>query len=545
MKILRVEATNFGSYEHFEMDIDNVGLALIYGKTGSGKSTIMDMICWGLYGITSKNGTVDSVLPWYASRDTSVIVYTEGGTVTRIRNGSARHDLYFSLPHSTGASPEAPPTRGKDSRDTQLLLNDVLGVSPELFLSSCYIHEFSDSANFFVAKAKYRREVFEKIAPLQFPNKLAERIARAKKETKKQLTTISQNYDKDIGGLNQLKRSYAEGIEQAALWAEQQEINIRNFRDKKDTFDDDKENRMSGLQRSVSEIQERISKYCRPGYNRRIGELQTEIKDLTDEVCKECGQNTSSRHLVVLSAELHRLQRAEQTLAHDQSALKSLTGQLEEIKVSENPFGDALNSETARANPFTQYADKIALQLTEAELVASLLFLDLEELRIRLVALDQLSEFTRQLRGNLLMGAVKECEETVNKMLSKTFDSEFSVAFSVSGDNLETQITKNGYSASYSQLSKGQRRLLSLCFSLTIMEMSANSAGVHMNLLMLDEPCDGMDDEMKVKAYALYEELSLRHPSVLVIEHSHNTQSLFDKKYKVEMESDRSCVLHE
>ena len=77
------------------------------------------------------------------------------------------------------------------------------------------------------------------------------------------------------------------------------------------------------------------------------------------------------------------------------------------------------------------------------------------------------------------------------------------------------------------------------------MEASANKAGQHIENLFLDEALDGLDVNLKVKAYALFEKLSQEHSSVLVIDHAPELQALFHQKFHVELVGDVSQIEEE
>ena len=58
MRPLKLTMQNFGPYRNETVDFtqfENVPLFLISGKTGSGKTTIFDGICYALFGETSGN----------------------------------------------------------------------------------------------------------------------------------------------------------------------------------------------------------------------------------------------------------------------------------------------------------------------------------------------------------------------------------------------------------------------------------------------------------------------------------------------------------
>jgi DNA repair exonuclease SbcCD ATPase subunit len=69
MRILSCQAQNFGSYKELNLDLADIGLSLVYGRTGSGKSTLPDVVAWTLFGTTAKDGAADDVRSWQAGSE--------------------------------------------------------------------------------------------------------------------------------------------------------------------------------------------------------------------------------------------------------------------------------------------------------------------------------------------------------------------------------------------------------------------------------------------------------------------------------------------
>lgn len=64
MRPIRLEVEGFGAFrEHTEVDFDRVDLFALVGPTGSGKSTVIDAICFALYGSVPRYGNKGSVSP--------------------------------------------------------------------------------------------------------------------------------------------------------------------------------------------------------------------------------------------------------------------------------------------------------------------------------------------------------------------------------------------------------------------------------------------------------------------------------------------------
>ena len=135
-----------------------------------------------------------------------------------------------------------------------------------------------------------------------------------------------------------------------------------------------------------------------------------------------------------------------------------------------------------------------------------------------------------------------EVETATNTYLEKYFDAELRVSFSLDADSLDATIHKNGYECIYKQLSKGQRGLLKLCFSVAVQQAVSDNKGVRFDNLFYDESLDGYDDNLKIKAFRLFEELAQGRESLLVIDHNVSFQQLFHTVFTVSMEGDHSVL---
>lgn len=213
MRILKATGQYFQSYQSIEFDYSNLGLALISGHTKAGKSTALDLPCWILTGTTSKESAADDVRSWFAEGLTvgKLAVEAVNGTIwiTRIRGArSSQNDLYYSL------AEDGDPIRGKDATNTQKEIHELLGIDTELYINGSYLHQFSKADQFFISKAKDRRETLERIANLSLPINLSERSSEARKEAKKARDAASDARVKAEGKL-EAARTSASQLEQS------------------------------------------------------------------------------------------------------------------------------------------------------------------------------------------------------------------------------------------------------------------------------------------------------------------------------------------
>lgn len=514
MKLLKVEVENFGSYKHLELDLENIGLTLIHGKTGSGKSTIPDMACWILFGVTAKGGSVDDVRSWQAPDEATkgtASIETQIGTykITRIRGKAGQNDLYWQKLEETYVY------RGKDLLDSQKLLQETLGVSYDLYVTGSYFHEFSDTGSFFLRNNKSKRDVLERVANVDLSIALAMAASNERKIVKEHLETSYMNLGvckthilKLISLINNTEKRLEE-------FHEKQEQKSFQFEEKR-------RKELATIAATVVNLTQNLIDPI---------ELEKQYEELNNNnQCKSCGQ-------LVKLQELNDIKQKILTIRRIKADLINLKKEHQRWSTEINPYSNQ------DENPFIE-------QLTDLQQEAAVQQQELDgyecehqDLSKSLAALNLLYDLSFELRGQLLQRAVQEIQEETNRYLETYFDSEIRIAFELKdADSLDVTIHKNGYECNYKQLSKGQRGLLKLCFVVSVMSAASNNAGVHFDNLWFDEALDGLDSDLKIKAFDLLQELSTKHGSIMVIEHDNEFQNLFDNKYCVIIEGDISNI---
>lgn len=203
---------------------------------------------------------------------------------------------------------------------------------------------------------------------------------------------------------------------------------------------------------------------------------------------------------------------------------------------SKNPHIDKIEYLSSQKNP---YVDEIKDKSQE---VADLKFqlkndkLIIDRLAEKLSDAEQLSEITNTYRAVSINHTISFLETETNRLLMDHFDAEIQVKFEVeSADRLDVQIYRGENLASFTQLSKGQRQLLKLCFGVSVMQAVQNHHGIRFHQVFIDEATDGLDEQMKVKAFRLLEKLTQVYDDVFLVEHSEALKSLFTNKYSVEL----------
>lgn len=563
MKILSASVTNFGSYKSLEFDFSNQGLTLISGPTGAGKSTLCDVIPWILFGRTAKNGTVDEIRSWNSSGQTYGEINVEVNgirlTIERMRNPN---DLVYNGN-----------IRGKDLNDTQKLINNLLGLDADLYLSGAYFHEFSQTAAFFTSPAKLRRQIIEQMVDLSLAKKLNENVSDYKKELKKEQEQLAQSIVLMKDRLQHLNIQLTSIRQKYGNWFIEHKAKLEKLEEQYTQFDRMKIQQLKKLEERrirydeeakrdttilTGELEKLTSSLPQSFYgNSKRQELEQAIKDCDKELCKECGAPKKNTQKMVLIDQLHNYKMEEQKIAQIKAEIVSINNSLDRNKKLTNPYPEQIKQEEERTNTYfsqleaskaeTNPYDDQVFELNE-EKNREQKNLDttqsvFSELRVEFSDIELLLNVTEDFRSVLVKNIISELQHSVNKLLTDHFDAEIKVTFDVAdNDKLDVTISKDGNECSYSQLSKGQRQLLKLCFGISVMKAVSNHSGVSFNCLFMDEAFEGLSEQLKIQSYGLLQRLSAEYESVFVVEHSQELKNMFTNRIDVSLINGESRI---
>lgn len=453
-----------------DFNFEAQGLTLIQGSTGSGKSTLCDIVPWILFGKTAKDGTVDEIKSWPGDEITT-------GTITLLLN-----DKMIQVYRARGKPKDndliiwqdGGAYRGKDMPDTQCLINNLLGIDSALYLAGAYFHEFSQTAQFFTTTAKNRRMICEQIVDLSLAQKLQPVLTLKRKDIQVKLDAILQQTRDLTFKTAEKKNSQTVEKTRAVNW---------------------------DIQHNKTKI------YALLSYEK----FEANRKKVISKKCNSCGT----------------------ILEHPR----------EVVDTSINPYLSRVAELETETNPFNTELKDFSKEIKELENQLLNLTTEQNQYKLDIDDLDLLQEVIVDYRSVSIINTIQDIEAQTNSLLSKHFDGEIQVEFEVeSADKIEVIIQKDNNKCSFSQLSKGQRCMLKLCFGVSIMKCVANHNGIKFHQLYFDEALDGLSEALKVRAFGLLEELSLEYDSIFCVEHSESLKPLFHNSYNVVLVNGNSQI---
>lgn len=556
MKILSCVAENFASYSKLEFVFQNNGLALISGPTGSGKSTLCDIVPWILFGRTSKGGAVDEVLSWSGNGTTEghISIELSNGdslSITRIRTSKSQ-DLYYET--NTACR-----KRGKDIADTQTQINELLGFDYDLYLSGAYFHEFSQTANFFTTTAKNRRVITEQLVDLTLAKKLTENLSEYKKLIKKEQQSLLNSLEVKENNLVNLVKLANREAELCNKWEDKKNSTLQSLIKLNNEFEEQQvKTYEKELTKHYSKVLDLELQSCEI-MNEIVSDEEIAVRkeklaanraNNRQEVCSECGNLKGRDKELVYVKEEYTIKNIESSNEIKKINYKKTLYNLEQLRQNEpkknkieNPYQKQIDDLKAETNPHIESTEQLKSECKETKAEINQVKLDLEQISLELADVGTLLDVTDEFRGSIIQNTIIDIQNQTNSILSEYFDGELRIRFVVeSADKLEIEIFKDGNSCVYTQLSKGQRQLLKLSFCISVMRAISAHHGINFSAIFLDEIADGCDDNIRLKAFNLLEKISLEYDSVFVIEHSEAIKSMFNNRYEVRLVNGNSEI---
>lgn len=179
-----VFATTFMSWDKLEYYV-TPGIQLIDGwneddgrSEGSGKSAVVNALCWGGYGKLPKDAGIDEVIKDGAS-SCKVIINFKGGD--KIVRGRKPNELYLFK--------DGQVIKGKDAKETQLLIEEYLGCNFETFCQSVYFAQNYDK-KFLSSNQEDKGKILSSIQNLQIFDKARKEAADLAKIEEAKLTKL-------------------------------------------------------------------------------------------------------------------------------------------------------------------------------------------------------------------------------------------------------------------------------------------------------------------------------------------------------------------
>lgn len=265
--IKKIEAVNFLSWDKLSLEIQKGEVTLIDGwnyddetPEGSGKSSILNAISWGLYGKIPKEVNIDDVIK-HGKKGTGVIIHLENGIkILRTRK-----------PNKLDIVQGKTSLKGKDAKETQSIVEKMVGLSFEAFCQTVY---FSQNApkKFLLSNQEDKSKILSEIQDLSV-------FDRARKEAH-ELKKLEDSKLKNLVHKRELLTQKLEHL-QSNIKTLEESIKVRENMHKEALVE--KDNNIKSLQEELKSLKKSLKDLKKP----ELHDDRTDIEPVMEEITEK------------------------------------------------------------------------------------------------------------------------------------------------------------------------------------------------------------------------------------------------------------------
>ncbi len=518
-----------------EIQLDKSPTTLIIGDNGSGKSTVLDALTFGLFGKPfrkiNKPQLVNSV------NDGSLLVETEfsiGSKSYKVRRG-IRKNIFEIYIDGKRLNQDAKSLDQQEYLEKTILKLNFKSFTQIVLLGS------SSFVPFMQLKATDRRAIIEDLLDIQIfsvMNVLLKiKISENKEESfsndvAKELS--SGKIDTTVELINDLKKTKTDQIQKNRSDIEFNEEEIKKLNDSVEKLLDSISN--DNTTKELSKLQT-----FQQGIERNILKSESEIEFYEEnDTCSICNQDLSDEHKTKMISEQHG------KMHEGKNALVTLSDKIDKAKIKLDKVTKiqlTIAQQQNQVQAISQYINKLKQQITEIEnreddvdeKTKKLKELK-EELKICNEKQEQLS-FKKQLyeTANVLLKdtgiktrIVKQYLPIMNKLINKYLASmDFFVSFTLDEKFIEKIKSRHRDEFTYDSFSEGEKMRIDLALLFTWRTIAKMKNSVNTNLLLLDEVFDSSLDVNGTEEFLKIINKLTGKQNVFII--SHKSDLLCDK----------------
>lgn len=295
--IQRVVAKNFLSWKSMDITLPT-GVTLIDGwneddqtSEGSGKSAVLNAICWALYGKIPKEANIDDVIKT-GEKSCGVEVHFSQAVIRRTRS-----------PNELALIVDGRVVKGKDAKETQTLIEEFVGLTFETFCQTVYFAQ-NYSKKFITANQEEKGKILSEVQNLSVFDKAGKEVRELIKLNEADQTKLK--HSKDMTAKDQ------ELIQKDILAEETKHSHAKAAQDQ----------RIVNIENQIA-AQEALHQSAIDNQARRIADLNAQIQDAQ----RIAGEHEAAQaQLLEASASMSYDEAREKELQEANNALMSEAG---------------------------------------------------------------------------------------------------------------------------------------------------------------------------------------------------------------------------
>jgi len=529
-------------------------------RNGTGKTTIINGLSYGIYGTALTNIKKDNLVNKINGKGMLVtLTFDKDGQEYHIERGRKPNVLKFSINGHEQELKDLDESQG-DSRETQKAIEEMMGMSHDMFKHLVALNTYTEP--FLSMKAGEQRSIIEQLLGITLLSEKAESLKEAIRISKDAITTENTRIETIKVSNERIQQSIDALERKQRLWDETKEKTIENILRSIDVLSEiDAEAEVAAhralaiynqKRKDISDITGLINR-CNldeARYVKDMDKLKADIASLENHTCHSCGQEFhDDKQSVLLEKKRKDLQEAALNSLSNNTQLIESTDALKELgelgdcpKVQYDSLEEALNHKNT--------IDSLIRDLEVKEKEENPYLEQINELKktaVQEINWEAVNEATR----------VKEHQEFLHKLLTNKdsfvrkriidqnlaflnqrltyYLDKIGLPHIVEFQNdLTVIITQLGQDLDFDNLSRGERNRLILSMSWAFRDVWENLYH-SINLLFIDELVDsGMDASGVESSIAVLKRMTReRDKNVFLISHRDDLTSRVNHVLKV------------
>src|SRR5688500_18638581 len=186
-----------------EIDFTDLDLFVLWGPTGSGKSSLLDAITYALFGWVDRVGNQISQLISHGQPRLSVTLeFGIGNDIYRVTRSTTNSGSKALLERKEGDSWESYGEGADSVREVNKIIPSLLGLDYEAFSRSVILPQ-GKFAEFLTGDASKRREILTELLGLELFKRMSQRANEIAKNAKVHIETKSGLREREYAGVDE------------------------------------------------------------------------------------------------------------------------------------------------------------------------------------------------------------------------------------------------------------------------------------------------------------------------------------------------------
>ena len=516
-------------------------------RNGTGKTTIINALSYGLYGNALTNIRKENLINKTNNKNMLVTVeFEKGKNNYRIERGRKPNVLKLFVNNNELKTEDSEDERQGDSRETQKSIEDMLEMSHTMFKHLVALNTYTEP--FLSMKASDQREVIEQLLGITLLSEKAESLKNLIKDTKDKTQQETNRLDAIKAANENVQKSIDSLKLKSAAWdtKHQQELeNLGRAIVNLEAVDIDEEitshsalktwlandSKLTGLRKQQATLETAVGQA-----EKTVKKYTAEVEKLLDHKCHACGHELHDQlHETMLSEALRHKEEAETyalKVIHDYGLVVNDIEKIGKQGPKPDTFYDteaeALGHKNNLANLEKNLLEKASEQNPYEEQIIELTNTAIQEIDWTVVnelsRLRDHQEFLLKLLTNkdsfIRKRIIDQNLSYLNKRLGYYIDRLGLPHKVIFQNDLSVEITQLGQELDFDNLSRGERNRLILSMSFAFRDVWE---GMYqsINLLFIDELIDsGMDSAGVESALAMLKKIGReRSKNIYLISH--------------------------